>query len=1650
MNYIKLNKINNGFTLLEAILYTGIVVIVAGLAVGTLLTTLRIQNESTSAREVSEQARFILERISRDVRDSSIIDISTSTPSPKLVLRFASSSRDYVVYYASGTNMYMDTGSSTLYGIGTASTSLLTTDKVSVVSSTVSFIRIFNPPSKDAVQVSFTLYYNPTATGVSSSTKQFVTTLDRITAAVFDDNLVPLVSDTQNIGSTTTLLRWRNARFSGVVGIGVSTARDVQPDVDDSSDRLVLGNINSADEGGQLKLLGTSSNKYFVLDNFQNNFRILASTTGLEKDILTIASTSGNVLIGTNTTWIPGEKLEVVGNIISKGTEWTLSTSTDKNWIGITYGNGLFVAVADNGAVAGQRVMTSPDGINWTARDSAADLGWRSVTYGNGLFVAVAGIGVSNGVMTSPDGINWTRRNSALNYLRYITYGNGLFVVVMESDYGTCMAGQDKCVMTSPDGINWTLRDTPANNQWFSIIYGNGLFVAVASSGAQRVMYSLDGINWSFPITNPPQILWNSVTYGNGLFVAVAGNGSPNQAMTSPDGGRTIPWISSITPVNNAWNSVTYGNGLFVAVAPTGTGNRVMTSSDGINWTLRNSAADNAWDSVTYGNGIFVAVTSYNNATSCKSGGPSRCVMISGKADYQITPHNNIFQGGMSIMGSSTGILGIGTTTPGAALHVTQGATIFGGSGTVTRGDPQSGSLFIDSNNQPIFGRFFTGSNQPILNVNALDQIEIGSSTTSIIKGIRLLAGGAGSNGYISMSTKGSGGLSISASGNVGIGTTTPQTSLQIYGSTPAMTLFYSGVPLSQSNPFWILSAKNDNTLHLQLGGNNAIGNDWTSRTTPNNGSWNSVTYGNGLFVAVANGSSAGNFNHVMTSPDGVNWTNRVTPANNNWKSVAFGKSGSSGATPNGLFVAVSSNGVDNRVMTSPDGIIWTTRATTTAGTWQSVTYGNDLFVAVGATSNNNIMTSSDGGITDPWTNRVSPENYNWESVTYGTDRFVAVSSSGANGRAMWSLNGKTNWTLSTDADTKSKAWSSIAFSSVLNRFVAVETGGQAMYSTDGNSWFPGNTTTAHSWKSVVYGNGGFVAVASNLPTTRVMYSSDGITWTTRATSPINTWNSVTYANNTFVAVGDTSGYQAMTATVFNGSWAEQVTPDNDKWQSVTYGEGLFVAVASDGTNSRVMTSPDGIAWTTRKSNDTPPSHPWQSVTYGNGVFVAVANDGTLGRGDRVMTSLDGIIWALSPDIEIDGDANWQSVTYGEPIINTIKTPTFVAVASTGGTKHAMYSTNNGQDWSFVGAATPDNSWQSVTYGTPIINGVATTTFVAVSKDGLGQRVMTSPNGITWALQATASPTLDKLWKAVTYGTPIINGVATTTFVAVANTAVGDLNAVMTSPTGRTGTWTMRIAAADNNWQAIAYGSGLFVAVSTGGSGNRIMTSPDGITWTSRLNPADNDWRGVAYGDNTFVAVADFYGSGPANNNYLRVMSSSFTNLMTLSASGFVGIGNVEPSQALMISGDMRIGTSGSFGCVKRFDGVRATSTPMTPGSPVGTCNSDLRLKKNLIPLTGSLDKLIQLKPTYFNWRANEYPQLHLKGESQNLGLIAQDVEKVFPELVSTDDKGFKRVDYGTAFLMHAIESLRELKIKNNFLKDRLNILEQLKQPRPR
>ena len=92
--------------------------------------------------------------------------------------------------------------------------------------------------------------------------------------------------------------------------------------------------------------------------------------------------------------------------------------------------------------------------------------------------------------------------------------------------------------------------------------------------------------------------------------------------------------------------------------------------------------------------------------------------------------------------------------------------------------------------------------------------------------------------------------------------------------------------------------------------------------------------------------------------------------------------------------------------------------------------------------------------------------------------------------------------------------------------------------------------------------------------------------------------------------------------------------------------------------------------------------------------------------------------------------------------------------------------------------------------------------------------------------------------------------------------------------------------------------------------------------------------------------------------------------------------------------------------------------------------SSDLKLKKDIKKISNPLNKITQLNGVSFKWKENN---------EQSLGLIAQDVEKVFPELVFTNNNGFKTVAYGNlvAPLIEAIKfQQKEIEDLNKKIED--------------
>jgi hypothetical protein len=103
---------------------------------------------------------------------------------------------------------------------------------------------------------------------------------------------------------------------------------------------------------------------------------------------------------------------------------------------------------------------------------------------------------------------------------------------------------------------------------------------------------------------------------------------------------------------------------------------------------------------------------------------------------------------------------------------------------------------------------------------------------------------------------------------------------------------------------------------------------------------------------------------------------------------------------------------------------------------------------------------------------------------------------------------------------------------------------------------------------------------------------------------------------------------------------------------------------------------------------------------------------------------------------------------------------------------------------------------------------------------------------------------------------------------------------------------------------------------------------------------------------------------------------------------------------------------------------------------------SDIRLKKNIKPIDNALEKIMKLEGVEFDWRYDEFEQIQrFSAKPHAIGLIAQEVEKVFPDALNEDIGEFKSVNYDALVppLINAVKEqqneIEQLKAENNALK---------------
>ena len=117
---------------------------------------------------------------------------------------------------------------------------------------------------------------------------------------------------------------------------------------------------------------------------------------------------------------------------------------------------------------------------------------------------------------------------------------------------------------------------------------------------------------------------------------------------------------------------------------------------------------------------------------------------------------------------------------------------------------------------------------------------------------------------------------------------------------------------------------------------------------------------------------------------------------------------------------------------------------------------------------------------------------------------------------------------------------------------------------------------------------------------------------------------------------------------------------------------------------------------------------------------------------------------------------------------------------------------------------------------------------------------------------------------------------------------------------------------------------------------------------------------------------------------------------------------------------------------VKRVVDIGSTAHYLDPGDTgtsinvagdiVAYASSDKRLKDNIKPIKNALDKVNKISGVTFEWNETS----HKETGKKDVGVIAQEIEEILPELVDNRSNGYKAVDYPklTALLIEAVKDL--------------------------
>jgi hypothetical protein len=847
------------------------------------------------------------------------------------------------------------------------------------------------------------------------------------------------------------------------------------------------------------------------------------------------------------------------------------------------------------------------------------------------------------------------------------------------------------------------------------------------------------------------------------------------------------------------------------------------------------------------------------------------------------------------------------------------------------------------------------------------------------------------------------------------------------------------------------------------------------------------ATAGTGISVTGSPITTSGTLNITNTAPDQTVVLNAGTGIS------------TSGTYPN--FTITNTNLSSGGTVTSvASGTGLTGGPITTSGTLSIAntgvtagTYGSAAVIPV-------IQVNSQGQITNISTQPTNAPAYQgtWNA---NTNTPILVSSVGTAGyyyvvsvAGNTTLNGVSGWAVGDWAIFENGVWQKIAGSSS-ESFTNLTTTNLAVTGLTGYMY--ANNTSGNVTASTTIPNAGLAnsAITINGTSTSLGGSINvGTVTSVGATSPVVSSGGNTPTISMPAATGSVNGYLTSTDwTTFNNKGSGSVTS-----VSATVPSFLSISGSPITTSGTLAISYSGTALPVANGGTGLTSLATGYIPYGNGTGSLSSTSGL--NYNATNTTLNAPVLSVNSTTNttpnLTFNASNSGITSGATVASSylqtiIQNKSGTAGASTNyvlsnelgtdssyygefgmnssvyssGTPADFFSINNGIYFSghdgdlTVGSGNGYKTyfaWGTTGQSAHVINASGAiglnTSITGSTNFGTSGQVLTSGGSSatpTWQTPSTGTVTSVSALTLGTTGTDLSSSVATST-----TTPVITLNVPTASATNRG-------ALSSADWTTFNGKQANLV------SGTNIKT----VGGVSLLGAGDVGVIGATYGgtgvnngSNTITLAGNLTHAGAFTQSFTATANTAVTlpagntassnNL--LSSATAVGIVTGTPSSSTYLRGDgtwssvsasvtITNDTSTSSTLYPTFTsstgtaitGLSVTSTKLTfvpsTGALVSTSvagSSDARLKDDVKPITNALNKVKALQGV-------TYVRNDIEDKSRQSGLIAQEVEKVMPEVVLTDENGYKAIAYGNLVGL-LIESVKELSSEVELLKAQL------------